>query len=76
MVEVELFSACLRNEPIFSCFSSHLLLLSTAQIFYYSTDIFKKAGVESPVYATIGAGAVNCAFTIVSVRKKTDLMNL
>lgn len=26
-----------------------------------------KAGVQNPVYATIGAGVVNCAFTIVSV---------
>lgn len=26
-----------------------------------------KAGVQSPVYATIGAGVVNCAFTVVSV---------
>ncbi len=56
-------------------FPSHLLLLSTAQIFYYSTDIFKNAGVESPVYATIGAGAVNCAFTMVSVRKKKKKKN-
>lgn len=37
------------------------------QIFYYSTSIFMKAGVQSPVYATIGAGVVNCAFTVVSV---------
>lgn len=39
------------------------------QIFYYSTSIFMKAGVQSPVYATIGAGVVNCAFTVVSVSK-------
>lgn len=39
----------------------------SGQIFYYSTSIFMKAGVQSPVYATIGAGVVNCAFTIVSV---------
>lgn len=37
------------------------------QIFYYSTRIFEKAGVEQPVYATIGAGVVNTAFTVVSV---------
>lgn len=37
------------------------------QIFYYSTHIFEKAGVEQPVYATIGAGVVNTAFTVVSV---------
>lgn len=41
----------------------------SGQIFYYSTSIFMKAGVQSPVYATIGAGVVNCAFTIVSVTK-------
>ncbi|XP_073479604.1 solute carrier family 2, facilitated glucose transporter member 4 isoform X1 [Aquarana catesbeiana] len=36
-------------------------------IFYYSTDIFAKAGVEQPIYATIGAGIVNTAFTVVSL---------
>lgn len=42
------------------------------QIFYYSTSIFMKAGVQSPVYATIGAGVVNCAFTVVSVSKQKN----
>lgn len=37
------------------------------QVFYYSTRIFEKAGVAQPVYATIGAGVVNTAFTVVSV---------
>uniref|UniRef100_A0AAR2L084 Major facilitator superfamily (MFS) profile domain-containing protein n=1 Tax=Pygocentrus nattereri TaxID=42514 RepID=A0AAR2L084_PYGNA len=36
-------------------------------VFYYSTSIFEKAGVEQPVYATIGAGVVNTAFTVVSL---------
>ncbi|KAM9409900.1 solute carrier family 2, facilitated glucose transporter member 1 [Pholidichthys leucotaenia] len=36
-------------------------------VFYYSTRIFTKAGVEQPVYATIGAGVVNTAFTVVSL---------
>ncbi|XP_073530986.1 solute carrier family 2, facilitated glucose transporter member 2 [Phyllobates terribilis] len=36
-------------------------------IFYYSTSIFYKAGIGQPVYATIGVGAVNTIFTIVSV---------
>nr|XP_061803290.1 solute carrier family 2, facilitated glucose transporter member 1-like isoform X1 [Nerophis lumbriciformis] len=36
-------------------------------VFYYSTGIFEKAGVSEPVYATIGAGAVNTAFTVVSL---------
>ncbi|XP_061424045.1 solute carrier family 2, facilitated glucose transporter member 1-like isoform X1 [Lethenteron reissneri] len=36
-------------------------------IFFYSTSIFTNAGVPNPVYATIGAGAVNVAFTVVSL---------
>ncbi|XP_023127333.2 solute carrier family 2, facilitated glucose transporter member 2 [Amphiprion ocellaris] len=36
-------------------------------IFYYSTDIFTRAGVSQPVYATIGVGAINTVFTLVSV---------
>ncbi|XP_040014775.1 solute carrier family 2, facilitated glucose transporter member 1 [Xiphias gladius] len=36
-------------------------------VFYYSTLIFEKSGVEQPVYATIGAGVVNTAFTVVSL---------
>lgn len=39
------------------------------QVFYYSTGIFEKAGVKQPVYATIGAGVVNTAFTVVSVSR-------
>lgn len=46
----------------------------SGQIFYYSTSIFMKAGVQSPVYATIGAGVVNCAFTVVSVSNQTNMM--
>ncbi|XP_034531148.1 solute carrier family 2, facilitated glucose transporter member 2 [Notolabrus celidotus] len=36
-------------------------------IFYYSTSIFEGAGVENPVYATIGVGVINTVFTLVSV---------
>uniref|UniRef100_A0A8C4NLY2 Solute carrier family 2 member 3a n=1 Tax=Eptatretus burgeri TaxID=7764 RepID=A0A8C4NLY2_EPTBU len=36
-------------------------------VFYYSTGIFSKAGVNQAEYATIGAGVVNAAFTIVSL---------
>ncbi|XP_075058218.1 solute carrier family 2, facilitated glucose transporter member 2 [Mixophyes fleayi] len=36
-------------------------------IFYYSTSIFTKSGISQPVYATIGVGAVNTIFTVVSV---------
>uniref|UniRef100_A0A2I3H1G6 Solute carrier family 2, facilitated glucose transporter member 3 n=1 Tax=Nomascus leucogenys TaxID=61853 RepID=A0A2I3H1G6_NOMLE len=35
-------------------------------VFYYSTGIFKDAGVQEPIYATIGAGVVNTIFTVVS----------
>ncbi|XP_077158487.1 solute carrier family 2, facilitated glucose transporter member 3-like isoform X2 [Paroedura picta] len=36
-------------------------------VFYYSTGIFREAGVQKPVYATIGAGVVNTVFTVVSL---------
>ncbi|XP_034636981.1 solute carrier family 2, facilitated glucose transporter member 2 isoform X1 [Trachemys scripta elegans] len=36
-------------------------------IFYYSTNIFVRAGVDQPVYATIGVGVVNTVFTVISV---------
>ncbi|MEQ2303676.1 Solute carrier 2, facilitated glucose transporter member 1 [Ameca splendens] len=36
-------------------------------VFYYSTGMFKKAGVTQPIYATIGAGVVNIVFTVVSL---------
>ncbi|XP_042311928.1 solute carrier family 2, facilitated glucose transporter member 2 isoform X2 [Sceloporus undulatus] len=36
-------------------------------IFYYSTDIFNKARVGQPVYATIGVGFVNTVFTVVAI---------
>jgi hypothetical protein len=41
--------------------------LCLPQIFYYSTDIFDRAGVGYPVYATIGVGVINTIFTLVSV---------
>ncbi|XP_051935096.1 solute carrier family 2, facilitated glucose transporter member 4-like [Hippocampus zosterae] len=65
----ELFRSPLHRQPMVI---SILLQLSQQlsginAIFYYSTSIFTKAGVQSPVYATIGAGVVNCAFTVVSL---------
>uniref|UniRef100_A0A8D3BST6 Solute carrier family 2, facilitated glucose transporter member 4 n=1 Tax=Scophthalmus maximus TaxID=52904 RepID=A0A8D3BST6_SCOMX len=65
----ELFRSQLYRQPTII---SILLQLSQQlsginAIFYYSTSIFMKAGVQSPVYATIGAGVVNCAFTVVSL---------
>uniref|UniRef100_A0A8P4G1L9 Solute carrier family 2, facilitated glucose transporter member 4 n=1 Tax=Dicentrarchus labrax TaxID=13489 RepID=A0A8P4G1L9_DICLA len=66
---LELFRSPLYRQPIII---SILLQLSQQlsginAIFYYSTSIFIKAGVQSPVYATIGAGVINCAFTVVSL---------
>nr|XP_057924159.1 solute carrier family 2, facilitated glucose transporter member 4-like [Doryrhamphus excisus] len=66
---LELFRSPVYRQPIVI---SILLQLSQQlsginAIFYYSTSIFTKAGVQSPVYATIGAGIVNCAFTVVSL---------
>ncbi|XP_061619049.1 solute carrier family 2, facilitated glucose transporter member 4-like isoform X3 [Phyllopteryx taeniolatus] len=65
---VELFRSPVHRQPLVI---SILLQLSQQlsginAIFYYSTSIFTKAGVQSPVYATVGAGIVNCAFTVVS----------
>uniref|UniRef100_A0A4W4GYA7 Solute carrier family 2, facilitated glucose transporter member 4 n=1 Tax=Electrophorus electricus TaxID=8005 RepID=A0A4W4GYA7_ELEEL len=66
---VELFRSPLYRQPIMIAILLQLSqqLSGINAIFYYSTSIFQKAGVESPVYATIGAGVVNCAFTVVSL---------
>ncbi|XP_069771646.1 uncharacterized protein [Narcine bancroftii] len=37
------------------------------KVFYYSTSILQKARVQHPVYATIGTGLVNRAFTVNSL---------
>ncbi|XP_036403960.1 solute carrier family 2, facilitated glucose transporter member 4-like [Megalops cyprinoides] len=65
----ELFRSPLYRQPIIIAILLQLSqqLSGINAIFYYSTSIFQKAGVQSPVYATIGAGAVNCAFTVVSL---------
>ncbi|XP_041926941.1 solute carrier family 2, facilitated glucose transporter member 4-like [Alosa sapidissima] len=66
---LELFRSPLYRQPIIIAIMLQLSqqLSGVNAIFYYSTNIFQKAGVESPVYATIGAGVVNCAFTVVSL---------
>ncbi|KAJ8281989.1 hypothetical protein COCON_G00045080 [Conger conger] len=65
----EIFRSPLYRQPIIIAILLQLSqqLSGVNAIFYYSTSIFQKAGVQSPVYATIGAGAVNCAFTVVSL---------
>ncbi|KAL4622503.1 solute carrier family 2, facilitated glucose transporter member 1-like isoform X1 [Arapaima gigas] len=65
----ELFRSPLYRQPLLIAVVLQLSqqLSGINAVFYYSTDIFSKAGVEQPVYATIGAGAVNTAFTVVSL---------
>uniref|UniRef100_A0A3Q3WSJ7 Major facilitator superfamily (MFS) profile domain-containing protein n=1 Tax=Mola mola TaxID=94237 RepID=A0A3Q3WSJ7_MOLML len=45
----------------------NLMLFFVFKIFYYSTNIFTRVGVNQPVYTTIGVGVVNTIFTLVSV---------
>ncbi|KAM8755974.1 solute carrier family 2, facilitated glucose transporter member 1 [Acanthopagrus schlegelii] len=65
----ELFRSNLYRQPLLIAVVLQLSqqLSGINAIFYYSTRIFEKAGVEQPVYATIGAGVVNTAFTVVSL---------
>ncbi len=44
-----------------------IFVLSIFQVIYYSTEIFRYAGITEAVYATIGVGAVNTLFTVISV---------
>ncbi|XP_034396792.1 solute carrier family 2, facilitated glucose transporter member 1-like [Cyclopterus lumpus] len=66
---LELFRSPLYRQPLLIAVVLQLYqqCLHLDLVFYYSTRIFEKAGVEQPVYATIGAGVVNTAFTVVSV---------
>ncbi|KAM7402515.1 hypothetical protein PAMP_017743 [Pampus punctatissimus] len=65
----ELFRSPLYRQPLLIAVILQLSqqLSGINAVFYYSTHIFEKAGVEQPVYATIGAGVVNTAFTVVSL---------
>ncbi|XP_047438116.1 solute carrier family 2, facilitated glucose transporter member 1 [Mugil cephalus] len=66
---LELFRSPVYRQPIMIAIMLQLSqqLSGINAVFYYSTRIFEKAGVEQPIYATIGAGAVNTAFTVVSL---------
>ncbi|XP_043918979.1 solute carrier family 2, facilitated glucose transporter member 1 [Protopterus annectens] len=66
---LELFRSPLYRQPIIIAIVLQLSqqLSGINAVFYYSTSIFIKAGVQQPVYATIGAGVVNTAFTVVSL---------
>ncbi|XP_076598364.1 solute carrier family 2, facilitated glucose transporter member 1 [Chaetodon auriga] len=65
----ELFRSNLYRQPLMIAVILQLSqqLSGINAIFYYSTRIFEKAEVKQPVYATIGAGVVNTAFTVVSL---------
>ncbi|KAJ8264851.1 hypothetical protein COCON_G00139500 [Conger conger] len=65
----ELFRSPLYRQPLLIAVMLQLSqqLSGINAVFYYSTRIFEKAGVAQPVYATIGAGVVNTAFTVVSL---------
>lgn len=66
---LELFRSPLYRQPILIAVVLQLSqqLSGINAVFYYSTSIFEKAGVQQPVYATIGSGIVNTAFTVVSL---------
>ncbi|XP_008407267.1 solute carrier family 2, facilitated glucose transporter member 1 [Poecilia reticulata] len=66
---LELFRSPLYRQPIIIAITLQLSqqLSGINAVFYYSTRIFEKAKVPQPVYATIGAGVVNTAFTVVSL---------
>ncbi|KAF6731831.1 Solute carrier family 2, facilitated glucose transporter member 1 [Oryzias melastigma] len=66
---LELFRSPLYRQPLLIAVMLQLSqqLSGINAVFYYSTLIFEKAGVAQPVYATIGAGVVNTAFTVVSL---------
>nr|XP_021490697.1 solute carrier family 2, facilitated glucose transporter member 1 isoform X2 [Meriones unguiculatus] len=65
---LELFRSSAYHQPILIAVVLQLSqqLSGINAVFYYSTSIFEKAGVQQPVYATIGSGIVNTAFTVVS----------
>lgn len=66
---LELFRAPSYRQPIIISIVLQLSqqLSGINAVFYYSTGIFKDAGVKEPIYATIGAGVVNTIFTVISV---------
>lgn len=66
---LELFRVRSYQQPIMISIMLQLSqqLSGINAVFYYSTGIFKEAGVKEPIYATIGAGVVNTVFTVVSL---------
>ncbi|XP_029349197.1 solute carrier family 2, facilitated glucose transporter member 2 isoform X2 [Echeneis naucrates] len=66
---LSLICSSVYRKQLFVALMMHLSqqLSGINAIFYYSTAIFTMAGVAQPVYATIGVGAINTIFTMVSV---------
>lgn len=66
---LELFRSPNYHQPLLISIALQLSqqLSGINAVFYYSTGIFEDAGVQEPIYATIGAGVVNTIFTVVSV---------
>uniref|UniRef100_A0AAY4E209 Major facilitator superfamily (MFS) profile domain-containing protein n=1 Tax=Denticeps clupeoides TaxID=299321 RepID=A0AAY4E209_9TELE len=65
----ELFRTAAYRQPLLIAVVLQLSqqLSGINAVFYYSTGIFTSAGVTQPIFATIGAGAVNTVFTVVSL---------
>ncbi|XP_008586350.1 PREDICTED: solute carrier family 2, facilitated glucose transporter member 2 isoform X1 [Galeopterus variegatus] len=66
---IQLFTNSNYRQPILVSLMLHMAQQFSGinGIFYYSTSIFQTAGINQPVYATIGVGVVNTVFTAVSV---------
>ncbi|XP_027953126.1 solute carrier family 2, facilitated glucose transporter member 3-like, partial [Eumetopias jubatus] len=66
---LELFRSRSYQQPIMISIMLQLSqqLSGINAVFYYSTGIFRDAGIEEPIYATIGTGVVNTIFTVVSL---------
>ncbi|XP_078507590.1 solute carrier family 2, facilitated glucose transporter member 1-like [Lissotriton helveticus] len=66
---IQLFRLSKYRKPIFIAIVLQLShqLCGINAVFNFSTKIFKDAGILYPVYETIGVGAVNVFFTVVSL---------
>ncbi|KAK7147595.1 hypothetical protein R3I94_010192 [Phoxinus phoxinus] len=65
----ELFRNSAYRQPIIIAIILQLSqqLSGINAVIYYSTEIFRGAGITGPVFATIGMGAVNTVFTVISL---------
>ncbi|GCC33469.1 hypothetical protein chiPu_0011938 [Chiloscyllium punctatum] len=72
----QLFCSSNYRQPLTVALMLHISqqLSGINAIFYYSTSIFRTAGLSHPVYATIGVGVVNIIFTVVSVSSQKNMV--